>query len=174
MLALATRFSPNTRLAQQTDYRHWQAILSQSGPRCETETSTRPGTIDLNAAKKECLLTVYEYIQFPGHKAWAQAGRMTRTAIGCGIHQIDSPKMKCDMTEEEREECRFVCWTIYKLDASFNGIALTQLGINDNLICTFLPSNSIEDFTADKLCPSSKEFLQTGPRGFEHVLRRDV
>lgn len=173
MLALAARFSPNIRLAQHTDYRHWQAILSQSEPHCETETSTRPDTIDLNAVKKECLLAVYQYIQFPGHEAWSQAGRMTRTAIGCGIHQIDSPKMKCDMTEEEREESRFVWWTIYKLDTCFNGIALTQLGINDNLICTFLPSISIEDFTANSLRPSSKECLQTGPRGFEQVLRRD-
>lgn len=173
MLALAARFSPNTRLAQHRDYHHWQAIFSQSEPWCETKTSTRPGTIDLNAAKKECLLTVYEYIQFPGHEAWSQAGRMTRTAIGCGIHQIDSPKMKCDMTEDEREECRFVWWTVYKLDAIFNGIALTQLGINDDLICTFLPSTSIEDFTADLLRPSAKERLQTGPRGFEQVLRHN-
>jgi hypothetical protein len=168
MLALAARFSAQARLFRDLELDGWRKVLSYSQS-CHLSTSS--DVLDLNTVKQECLLAVFEYAHSPGLKAWKQAGVMTRAAIGYGLHKVEDLSNRRSFTDAEMEECRFVWWTIWKLDVCFNGLASTPLGLDDRFTNTYLVSTTIEDFTAGNVQPSTKTRLQFGLQGVEQSLQ---
>lgn len=169
MMALAARFSPRAGLFLDLNLDGWEALLNCS---LTQQPSERASTLDLNAVKREFLVALFEYTRSPGLRAWKQAGVMTRTAIGHGLHNMDSPGNQRLLGEDEAEECRFVWWCIWKLDGCFNGVALTPLCTDDRFATTYLVSTTVSDFTMGKTQPSSRTRLDLSISGLEQFLRR--
>jgi hypothetical protein len=100
-------------------------------------------------------------------------GVLARMAYSCGLHQVDSPSNVAQISEGEREERRYVWWAIWKLDTYSNCIASTPFLFDQDNICTYLVSTSVEDFTAGNIMPSTQTLLATGPgpltRMFDHL-----
>lgn len=67
------------------------------------------------------LLGLYEFRNSPNRKAWTVTGHLVRCAFHYGLHQIESAD-GCSFldpersTAEEREELRYLWWSIYTLD----------------------------------------------------------
>lgn len=123
--------------------------------------SERPVTLD--DIREAFLTTFHEYSHLPGRKAWAKMGVLARMAQGYGLHKIDSPRSRLTLAEDEREEQRQIWWSIWKLDTYSNTVASTPFLLDVENMCTFLPSTSIEDFTAGRIGPSSQILLNPGP-----------
>jgi hypothetical protein len=168
MLALAARFSAQARLYRDLDLDLWKKVLTYSQA-CHLSTSS--DVLNLNTVKQECLLAVFEYAHSPVLKAWKQAGIMTRAAIGYGLHKLEDLSNQGSFTDAEMEECRFVWWTIWKLDVCFNGLASTPLGLDDRFTNTYLVSTTIDDFTTGNVQPSTNTRLQFGLQGIEQSLQ---
>jgi hypothetical protein len=126
------------------------------------------GNFTLNDIKTACLLALYEYTTYPGRKAWVCVGNLVRLALGLRLHQVDCHSSS--IPEAEREEWRFVWWTVYRLDTTINVIASTPFGVDLQSIRTALVSTSTVAFTRGIVNKSSQAFLQTDSvRGWETV-----
>jgi Fungal specific transcription factor domain len=137
-----------------------------------------PQPVKLNDIKTAFLTSIYEYTHLPGRKAWTRMGVLARMAYSCGLHQVDSPSNSVQMSDGEREERRYVWWAIWKLDTYSNCIASTPFLFDQDNICTFLVSTSVDDFTAGNIMPSTRTLLAAGPgpltRMFEHLKFTDA
>lgn len=115
--------------------------------------------ITLNDVKAEVLLTLYEYTNFPGRKAWMMAGSLVRAALGMGLNRIDSGVRSPTLTDFELEERRFVWWSVWKLDSAINCLTASPFGIDSQCIGTATISTSIADFEAGVSGKSTQQFL---------------
>ncbi|TVY44098.1 hypothetical protein LSUB1_G001911 [Lachnellula subtilissima] len=113
----------------------------------------------LNDVRFEVLLTLYNYTNFPGRKAWLAEGTMMRSAIGMGLHRVDSGVRNPLHTDFELEEQRFVWWSVWKLDTSINCLAASPFGIDSHSIGTAIISTSISAFETGLGERSTNKFL---------------
>lgn len=134
--------------------------------------------VELNDIKTAFLTSLYEYTHLPGRKAWIRMGVLARMAYSGGLHQVDGPKSVASLSEGEREERRYVWWAIWKLDTYSNCVASTPFLFDQDNICTFLVSTSVDDFTAGNIKPSTQTLLAAGSgpltRMFDHLKFNDA
>lgn len=105
--------------------------------------------VTLTLIKTACLLTLYENTKAPSRQGWLLVNSAVRLALMAQLHQIDTRDYPAndEVSAAEKEEWRFVWWTVWKLDCTLNVTACAPFGINDQMIGTGLVSTTIEDFT---------------------------
>lgn len=162
MFAVSSRFSPPSEISillGSSSTTLWDSFARLAEhQKSYHENQNEP--ISLNDVKTEALLTLYEYTNFPGRKAWMMVGNLVRAALAMGLHLIDSGRERDpSFSDLQLEECRFVWWTVWKLDSAINTLAGSPFGIDSHCIGTALVSTSIADFTAGIVIESSKQYL---------------
>ena len=119
--------------------------------------------IYLNDIKTACLLALHEYTTYPGRKAWMYVRRVVAISIGARLHRVDCVKHPLHLSNVEREEWRFVWWTVFRLDSTINVVAVTPFALDSLSTRTALVSTSVVDFTNDNIHESTQTFLPTDP-----------
>lgn len=107
-------------------------------------------SVTLNTVKTSCLLALYEFTSQPSRQAWILVGNAMRLALMAQLHQVDSRNNTPaeNLSPAEKEERRFVWWTIWRLDCTINVTAVTPFGIDCQLIGTALVTTTVANFTA--------------------------
>ncbi|TGO80964.1 hypothetical protein BPOR_1475g00010 [Botrytis porri] len=165
MLALAAPFSSDPRISVLSRLDFWQDMVLDHG------SSGSPRTAALDEVRVAVLRTLYGYAHFQGRQAWQQIGNLTRLACAYGLHKVDSPSNKTLMSEEDREERRYIWWSVSKLDTHSNCIASTPFSIDPENVYTFLVSTPVEEFTAGSTWPSIRAILNTGSGRAEQLVQ---
>ncbi|OJJ36346.1 hypothetical protein ASPWEDRAFT_49871 [Aspergillus wentii DTO 134E9] len=96
----------------------------------------------LDQFRKACILSFYEFHQFPGHQSWMRIGRLTRMAYRIGLDRLENmcalyPDWSA-IGKEDLQEWRSVWWCIYRLDSYTNLSSGTPYVIEDGLVNTSL------------------------------------
>lgn len=96
----------------------------------------------LNQLRKACLLSFYEFHQFPGQQAWMRIGKLVRIAYWIGLDRFDTRRQiflgRESMSQEETDNWRRLWWCIYRLDSYANLAAGTPYMIDEGSIHTAL------------------------------------
>ncbi|KAJ5383897.1 Transcription factor [Penicillium concentricum] len=109
--------------------------------------------VELNDVKTACLLALYDYTSAPSRRAWLLVRDAMSLALAARLHEIDSLDSLHEFSDAEKEERRFVWWTIWKLDSTVNVSTVTPFGIDCRMIGTALVSTTVQNFTANALGP---------------------
>lgn len=109
--------------------------------------------VELNDVKTACLLALYDYTSAPTRRAWLLVRDAMSLALAARLHEVDSLDSLGEFSDSEKEERRFVWWTVWKLDCTVNVATVTPFGIDCRMIGTALVSTTVENFTADVLGP---------------------
>ncbi|OQE46552.1 hypothetical protein PENCOP_c001G04889 [Penicillium coprophilum] len=109
--------------------------------------------VELNDVKTACLLALYDYTSAPSRRAWLLVRDAMSLALAARLHEVDSVDSLIEFSDPEKEERRFVWWTIWKLDSTVNVSTVTPFGIDCRMIGTALVSTTVQNFTADTLGP---------------------
>lgn len=109
--------------------------------------------LELNDVKTACLLALYDYTSAPSRRAWLLVRDAMDLALAARLHEIDSLDSLHEFSDAEKEERRFVWWSIWKLDSTVNVATVTPFGIDCRMIGTALVSTTVQNFTADALGP---------------------
>ncbi|KAF7919321.1 uncharacterized protein EAE97_011653 [Botrytis byssoidea] len=165
MFALAAPFSSDPSISVLSRLDFWQDMMLDHG------SSGSPRTAALAEVRVAVLRALYGYAHFQGRQAWQQIGNLTRLACAYGLHKVDSPSNKTLMSEEDREERRYIWWSVSKLDTHSNCIASTPFSIDPENVYTFLVSTPVEEFTAGSTSPSVRAILNTGSGRAEQVVQ---
>ena len=113
----------------------------------------------------ECLLSYYEFHQFPGPKSCLRIARLSRRAYSVGLHQIENPRLcsafdAASATAEAIEDWRYVWWSVYCLDSYSSISSGTPYATDEQSLNTALPTRSFDNgFKASCESSSPKMFL---------------
>ena len=116
------------------------------------------------------LLGLYEFRNAPNRKAWSVTGHLVRQAYHYGLHQVESPGACVFLDPEsatvvEHEELRYLWWSIYTLDTCCNLTIATPSTIDLDMVNTYLPCDTVENWTNGRTLVSRKDPL---------ILRGDI
>ncbi|KXG48292.1 Transcription factor [Penicillium griseofulvum] len=109
--------------------------------------------VELNDVKAACLLALYDYTSAPSRRAWLLVRDAMSLALAARLHEIDSLDSSLEFSDSEKEERRFVWWTVWKLDCTVNVSTVTPFGIDCRMVGTALVSTTVQNFTANALGP---------------------
>lgn len=159
MFALVSKFMRSSQVQRFSGCPNPGVRFAQVARRqiCDLENSDAP--ISLNDIKAAVLLALYEYTTFPGRRAWRFVATIVRMAIGIGLHQIDCEGQASSLSDLEREEHRFVWWSVWRLDSAINILASSPFGVDTSSIGTALPSTPFAEFTAGNCGTFTPNFL---------------
>lgn len=115
--------------------------------------------MSLDDVRTDILLTLYEYTNFPGRRAWMMVGNLVRLAYGAGLHRLDCDEKDGSLTDFDMEERRYVWWSIWKLDSAINTLTSTPFGVDARVNGTAFVSTSMADFAAGVSAVSTQQFL---------------
>ncbi len=112
------------------------------------------GLLSLDEMRKACLISFYEFHQFPGHQAWEKVGKLVRAAYWMGLDRLDDPDRPAvsqqkaghnwdgfTLRDEDRDDWRMLWWCIYRLDSYANFAAGTPYMVHEDLAATELLRN---------------------------------
>lgn len=119
------------------------------------------GATSLDIVRTACLLAVHDYFSCPNPRSWMSVSTATRLAIVTKLHQTDSPGVATGLSDAAKEDCRYVWWTIWKLDTTISSISMTPFAIDGACIGVAVPTSTVEDYTNDLVQPSALYFLET-------------
>ncbi|KAJ5467402.1 Transcription factor [Penicillium sp. IBT 31633x] len=109
--------------------------------------------VQLNDVRTACLLALYDYTSTPSRRAWLLVRDAMGLALAARLHEVDSLDSLGEFSEFEKEERRFVWWTVWKLDCTVNVATVTPFGIDCRMIGTALVSTTVQNFTANVMGP---------------------
>jgi hypothetical protein len=96
----------------------------------------------LDQLRKACLLSFYEFHQFPGQQAWMRIGKLVRIAYWIGLDRFDTRRQiflgRDAMSQDEADNWRRLWWCIYRLDSYANLAAGTPYMVDEGSIHTAL------------------------------------
>ncbi|KAL9468255.1 hypothetical protein ACSS6W_009949 [Trichoderma asperelloides] len=96
----------------------------------------------LDQLRKACLLSFYEFHQFPGQQAWMRIAKLVRIAYWIGLDRFDTKQRvfpdREGMTQEKIDDWRLLWWCIYRLDSYANLASGTPYMVEEGNIRTSL------------------------------------
>ncbi|KIV78154.1 hypothetical protein PV11_09900 [Exophiala sideris] len=119
------------------------------------------GATSLDIVRTACLLAVFDYFSCPNPRSWMSVSTAIRLAIMTKLHQTDSPGVATGLSDASKEDCRYLWWTIWKLDTTISSISMTSFAIDGACIGVAVPTSNVEDYTNDMVQPSALYFLET-------------
>lgn len=166
MFAVACRFLPDdkcNRLFGPTcaPWEHFSELAHRKSREDMVREQNMPVT--LNSVRAACLLALYEYTSSPSRQAWILVGNAMRLAIMAQLHQVDCAYYAEGLSPGDREERRFVWWTIWRLDCTINVATVTPFGIDSQMIGTALVSTTIAGFTAGLIKANNNNVPEVDP-----------
>ncbi|KAJ5452825.1 Transcription factor [Penicillium cf. griseofulvum] len=152
MFAVSSRFAGTSCYADSGSSTQPQEYFDAAykGFRQEMDRN-RP--VELNDVKAACLLALFDYTSAPSRRAWLLVRDAMSLALAARLHEIDSLDSLLDFSDPEKEERRFVWWTVWKVDCTVNVSTVTPFGIDCRMIGTALVSTTVQNFTANALGP---------------------
>ncbi|KAJ6788000.1 hypothetical protein PWT90_01112 [Aphanocladium album] len=100
----------------------------------------------LDEFRRACVLSLYEFHQFPGRQAWTMVARLAQVAYWMGLHRFDSPMVvfpdRLAMDQETVDDWRLVWWCIYRLDSYSSLTTGTPYMIEEDTIQVMLPQDN--------------------------------
>ena len=180
MFAISSRFIPNSKvqvLLGKSCTMPWNSF-ARLAERQQRDQEDRNAPILLNDVKTAALMTLYEYTNFPGRRAWMMVGIVVRMAVAIGLHHVDYGEQRLSLSDLELEEHRFVWWTVWKLDSAINTLTGAPFGLENDSIRTALVSISVADFTAGNSTKSTRHFFSTDSerswKSAQHLFNTDT
>ncbi|PLB39303.1 fungal specific transcription factor domain-containing protein [Aspergillus candidus] len=166
MFAIACRFLPPEKCSlffghATAPWEQFSRLAHQKSRENADKEGNRPVTLD--AVKTACLLALYEYTSTPSRQAWVLVGNAMRLALMAQLHQVDCANGPDNLSAAEKEERRFVWWTIWRLDCTINVTTVTPFSIDPRLIGTALVSTTIPDFTAGVVDATRNKISEMDP-----------
>jgi hypothetical protein len=162
MISIAAKLTNAKPAADGIDWTARLDWLMSSGSVSEDLMGDSPS---VDRFRKSCLLTWYEFHQFPGYQPWLRAGKLARLALRWGLDQIENYQgysgESLAASEEEVEEWRLIWWAIYRMDSYANNSSGTPFAIDERCVYTALASEPVEHLRPrqddrPKLCLPSK------------------
>lgn len=96
----------------------------------------------LDQLRKACLLSFYEFHQFPGQQAWMRIAKLVRIAYWIGLDRFDTGRRvfpgRQDMSQNEIDDWRLLWWCIYRLDSYANLASGTPYMVEEENVHTSL------------------------------------
>ncbi|KAL6886768.1 hypothetical protein GGI43DRAFT_426348 [Trichoderma evansii] len=100
----------------------------------------------LDQLRKACLLSFYEFHQFPGQQVWMRVAKLVRIAYWIGLDCFDTKWRvflhRESMTQEKIDDWRLLWWCIYRLDSYANLASGTPYMVEEGNIRTSLPKSA--------------------------------
>jgi hypothetical protein len=162
MFAISSRFAGTSCYADSGPATQPHEFFDAAHQRFRQDVD-RDRPVELNDVKTACLLALYDYTSAPTRRAWLLVREAMSLALAARLHEVDSVDSQLEFSDAEKEERRFVWWTIWKLDCTVNVATVTPFGIDCRMIGTALVSTTVQNFTADALGPTVPVIAEMDP-----------
>ncbi|EED14952.1 conserved hypothetical protein [Talaromyces stipitatus ATCC 10500] len=150
MFAVSSRFLPSRQVCKLfgDNSQPWDDF-SRIAQQAYQDEILKNDPVPLTVVKVACLLALYESTKAPSRQGWLLVNNAVRLALMAQLHQIDTRDFPVTVSAAEKEEWRFVWWTVWRLDCTLNVTACAPFGIDEQMIGTALVSTTVEDFTCN-------------------------